>query len=128
MRSRMIVFRTEKELSHFAVEAPRVTLSFSARCAVGIPISALQYSEKSLVVVGFVFSSPINFANVRLSNIKFCFHTCAVNQIQKRLHHLYIQKVAILKLKSRDSSIWFCISIAKTHVYFVDDKLQCTIK
>ena len=62
LRSRMIVFRTKKEFSHFAVEAPRVTPSFSARCTAGIVLSASQCSERSLVVAGFIFSLPLNFA------------------------------------------------------------------
>ena len=57
----MIVFRTEKEFSHFAVEAPRVISSFSARCAEGITLNASQCSKRSLAFVSFVFSSPFNF-------------------------------------------------------------------
>ena len=52
----MIGFRTAKEFSHFAVEATRVTPSFSARRTVGIVLSASQCSERSLVVVGFVLA------------------------------------------------------------------------
>ena len=77
----MIVFRTEKEFSHFAVEAPRMTPRLSARCIVGVVLKVLH--------------------NV-LNN---CFYTCVANQIQKMLHHLYIYKVAIFRLKNRDSSI-----------------------
>ena len=58
----MVVFRTEKEFSYFAVEAPTVTPSFSTRCTEGIALSASQCSERSLLVVGFVFSSPLKFA------------------------------------------------------------------
>ena len=58
----MTVFKTEKEFSHLAVEALRVTPSFSARYAVAIALSASQCSERSLIVVGFVFSLPFNFA------------------------------------------------------------------
>ena len=63
----MIVFRTVKEFSHFAVEAPRVTSSFSARLTTSfnaILVSIALYSqcsERSFVVVGFVFSSHLNF-------------------------------------------------------------------
>ena len=62
LRSRMIVFRAEKEFSHFAVEAPRVTSSFSAKFTVGIALSTSHYSKKSWIVVSFVFSSSLNFA------------------------------------------------------------------
>ena len=42
----MIVFRTEKEFSHFAVETPRMTLVFSAKGSIGIVLSTLQCLEK----------------------------------------------------------------------------------
>ena len=45
--------------SDFAIKGPSVTPNFSARCPVGIALSASQCSERSLVVVSFVFSPPL---------------------------------------------------------------------
>ena len=80
----MIVFGTEKEFSHFAVGAPRVAPSFSPRIA----LSASRFSERSLVVVGFVFSSPLNFARRVLASSNFASTLVRSTKSKRRLDNL----------------------------------------
>ena len=55
-----------------------MTHRFSARCSVGIALSALQCSGRSLVVVGFVFSSPFSFATNVLVTLILLPHLCGL--------------------------------------------------
>ena len=60
-------FENRKRVLTLSVEAPKVTPSLSVRCTVGIALSTSQCSETSLVVVGFVFSLPLNFSTCILA-------------------------------------------------------------
>ena len=104
LRSCIIVFRTEKRVITLCDKAPIVTHSCSARCTVDIALNASQCSERDLFVVGFVDSSPFNFATYVLATSNSTSTFVQTTKSKIRLHRLYIQKVAIFRLKSRESS------------------------
>ena len=104
----MIVFRTEKEFLPFAVEAPRITPSFSARCTIGIALSASQCSERSWIVVGFVFSSPQNFATYVFTTSNLLPLLCGLPNSKEAAPSLHPKSCYFLVEGQRQQHIVLC--------------------